>query len=270
MVDRCFALWQVLHPKTYVVPEPATYNTFTNSAGQMQTSSSSLTPFYKDGKGNFWTSDSARSTQTFGYAYPETVNSAGGNTTAQVVSAINKLYGITPSKQKRDGTFKMIRDLGAQQREWIANIKVEKNALSEPFFIHVFIGPFDDSNPSSWSLEPNLAGSNFVFTKAAGTSNCQGCDQRQLVSATIPLTSSLMDNVAEGHLASMQPADVEPFLTSNFDYRITRLNNQEVAVAEVPSLNISIVSANITMPVVAYKLPKWGQMVTHMTVSPGV
>lgn len=273
MVDRCFAMWQALYPNSYVVPEPATYSTFTNSAGQTQNSSSSLTPFHEDASGDFWTSDSVRSTETFGYVYPETINSTGANITAQVVSAINTLYGTTPSKRKRNMNSEqdMVigkRDPGAQYREWIANIIVEKNALSEPFFIHVFVGPFNTGDPASWSFEPNLVGSHFVFTKAV-TSNCPSCDPNQLVTATIPLNSALMDNVADGKLGSLQPADVEPFLMSNFKYRITRLNDQEVGNGDVPSLKISIVSANVTIPVDDYELPKWGEMKSHMDISTG-
>ena len=272
MIDRCFAIWQVLHPDSYVVPEPATYSTFTNSAGQTQTSSSSLTPFYADGNGAFWTSDSVRLTQTFGYAYPETANTPGANVTAQVVSAINNLYGAASSKRKRDGTMyssmMLSHDAGSQYREWIANIRVEKDALSEPFFIHIFIGHFNTTSPSSWSLEPNLVGSHFIFTKAVKT-NCPTCDPHQLVTAAIPLTSSLMDDIADGKLASLQPADVEPFLMANLEYRITRLNLQEVGIGDVPSLKITIVSANVTMPVASNELPRWGEMISHMDVTAG-
>jgi tyrosinase len=262
-------MWQVLNPNSYVVPQKAVYGTFTNSAGQIQNSASSLTPFYEDNSGHFWTSDSVRSIATFGYAYPETVGSAA-NVKAQVVAAIKKLYGTTSSKRKRDGTVDSSaiykRDPGAQYREWIANIRVEKYALSEPFFIHIFIGPFDTTTPSSWSLEPNLVGSHFILTKA-DTSNCSSCDPHQLVTATIPITSSLMDNIAGRKLASLQPADVEPFLMSSFSYRVTRLSNQEVGHVDIPSLQISIVSAEVTMPVEDCELPKWGEMVSHMDVS---
>jgi tyrosinase len=270
MIDRCFAMWQVLYPDSYVVPEPATYSTFTNSAGQTQDSSTSLTPFYEDPNGDFWTSDSVRSTETFGYAYAETANSPGANITSQVISAINSLYGTTVTslpQRKRDKSMAIRkRDPGAQYREWIANLKVEKNALSEPFFIHLFIGPFDTASPSSWPSDPNLVGSHFIFTKATN-SLCTSCDPHQLVTATIPITNSVSENVANGKLASMEPTDVEPFLMSNLKYRITRLNDQEVGNGDVPSLKISIVSANVTMPVEECELPSWGQMVGHMDVS---
>jgi len=124
----------------YVVGTPARYSTYTNSAGQIQDSSSHLTPFFEDMTGDFWTSDEVRSTETFGYAYPETANSTGANVTQQVVTAVNSLYSTTKDYR---------RDVSAPHREWIANIRVNKHALCEPFFIHIFLGPFDP-DPFSW------------------------------------------------------------------------------------------------------------------------
>ena len=265
-----FCRWQTLNPNSYVIPEPATYSTFTSTAGQTQDSSSQLTPFYQDINGEFWTSDAARSTETFGYVYPETANTPGANVTAQVVSAINTLYRSTPSKTKRDAQNSGLgnQDSGSQYREWIANILVDKDALQAPFFIHVFIGPFNSADPSSWSLEPSLVGSHFIFTKATSTM-CPSCVSNQLVSGTIPLNHALMDNVADGKLATLQPADVEPFLMDNFKYRVTNLNKEEVGNGDVKSLKISIVSANVTMTGDDCDLPKWGAMVGHMDVSTG-
>jgi tyrosinase len=264
-IDRCFAMWQALYPDSYVVPEPATYSTFTTSAGQVQDSTSRLAPFHDDTSGDFWTSDAVRKTETFGYCYPETVNFPGINVTAQCATAVNNLYGTTFSK-KRDVTEPRIP--GAEYREWIANIQVKKNALAEPFFIHIFIGPFKTDDPASWSFEPNLVGSHFVFTKAIN-STCPSCDPNQLVTATIPLNSALLDEVHHGKLPSMQPRDVEPFLMQHLKYRITRTNDEEVGNGRCPSLKINIVSANVTMPADGSELPKWGKMIGHMDVSTG-
>ncbi|KAG0650918.1 Monophenol monooxygenase [Hyphodiscus hymeniophilus] len=254
MVDRCFAMWQVMYPQTYVVSEPARYSSFTNSAGGMQTSSSDLTPFYRDTNGDFWTPDSVRTTETFGYAYPETANAPGADLFTQVVIAINNLYGASSTAQKRDGSLGSStvqrREPGTQYSEWIANIKVEKYALGEPFFINLSIGD-------------NFVGSHFVFTKAA-TSDCSTCDPNQFIRASIPITDALMSETSCGKLASMQPADVKPFLASNLKYTLTRVDSQEVEDGEVPSLTITIVSANVTAPVDECQLPVWGEVVGHL------
>jgi tyrosinase len=69
MVDRAVAMWQVLYPNDYLTPEPAVFPTYTIPVGQIQNVSSPLSPFFKNTIGDFWTSDSVRSTKTFGYAY---------------------------------------------------------------------------------------------------------------------------------------------------------------------------------------------------------
>ena len=205
----------------------------------------------------------------------------GANITTQVIMAINNLYGstassTTPNVKSRNldanNSSTLLKTLlapGAQYQEWIANVRVEKHALSAPFFVHIFLGPFNP-DPFSWSFEPNLVGSHCVFIKAfSSMANCSSCNPDQLVSGTIPLTNALMDRILEGKLPSLDSADVEPYITKNLQYRITRMDDTEVGNSEVPSLKISIVSAEVQRPENDMELPKWGEMVGHMDVSTG-
>lgn len=251
MVDRCFAMWQALYPDSYVTPEPSQYGTFTTSPGQMENGSTHLTPFRNDQQGDFWNADSVRDTTVFGYAYAETAN----NTTpslmqARVKLAINKLYGasapasaivkiktkprelpakVVGSNELNDRELADSSPIGlptdlapnGQYREWIANIRVTKYALSGPFFIHIFLGAFSP-NPFDWSFDANLVGSHCIFTRTA-SSNCVPCQSNQQVSATMPLTSSLLQEIANGSLTSLEPQDVEPFLKQNMQYRISKV-----------------------------------------------
>ncbi|PMD13322.1 Di-copper centre-containing protein [Hyaloscypha hepaticicola] len=265
MIDRCFAMWQVLNPGSYVTPEPATYNTFTNYAGQMQDVNSALTPFYTDSFGSFWTSAEVVNTTTFGYAYAET--SGTTNAMSQVITAINKLY--RPGEQPNSMfTALKLRDVSGTTTEWIANIQVKKFAINAPFFVHIFLGTFNP-DPASWSFDPNLVGTHFIFVKglSAITNSCGNCDPDQMVSGTIPLTHALLKYVNNGDLKSLDPGDVTPFLSQNLKYRITLTNDTEVSNADVPSLKISVVSANVQTPVDDTKLPVWSAMKEHMDVS---
>jgi len=206
------------------VPEPATYSTFTNSAGQIQDVNSALTPFHDDASEDFWTSGSVQSTETFGYAYPETADSTGTDITAQVVSAINNLYGpMAPSSAvtKRQG-------------------------------------------PLSWSFEPSLVGSHCIFTGRSPMMNCSSCNLDQLVTGTIFLTSALLERVA-----TLDPEEVEPYLVQNFHYRISLMDKTEIRNRDIPSLKISIVSAEVQSPLSEQDMPKWGEMVSHMVVKNG-
>src|SRR4030088_476099 len=90
-------MWQALYPNSYVEPEPSTSGTFTRIAGDTEDGSSPLTPFWKN-PSTFHTSQSARSTQDFGYAYPETQSWNFSSPSAyqqDVKAAINRLYGTT-------------------------------------------------------------------------------------------------------------------------------------------------------------------------------
>lgn len=268
MVDRSFAIWQQINPNSYVTPEPATFSTFTISAGQTEDVATPLSPFHNP-SGAMWDSNSVRSTQTFGYAYPETANGTGVNMAAQAISAVNKLYG--PNSQ---GTASALlgRDTnnGIQYREWIANIRVRKHALDGPFFIHIFLGTFSP-DPFKWSFEPNLVGTHCIFDKTASaitaTSFCN-CTA-DLVTGTLPLTASLSKFVESGALKSLDSADVEPYLQKNLRYKLSFLNDTEVAAASVESLRIDVVSAAVKKAAKVTDLPSWGEFSGNLTVLAG-
>jgi tyrosinase len=282
MVDRCFALWETLNPNTYVVPEPARYNSFTTRANSIQDINTPLTPFHKDASGAFWTSADVHDTSTFGYAYRETASYPGQNVTANVISAINTLYGpgaISSSGTQSESKSKRTRvipttpvDLSVDglYTEWIANIKVKKYALGVPFFIHIFIGPFDP-DPFSWSFESNLVGTHSIFVKA-GECNC---DTEQMISATIPLTDALAKHFRNGDLESLSPKDVNAFLTNNgtgqFQYRITIFNDTAVANGDVrlSSLKIGVLSSEVQMPAQVQDLPQWGPLRGRFEITTG-
>lgn len=100
MVDRIVAMWQILHPYSWVTEQATMTPTFTLERGVMQNSSTDLAPFYADVDGAFWNSETARYTQAFGYSYPEIVNLGAGENQgrnpddrARLSSTINRLYG---------------------------------------------------------------------------------------------------------------------------------------------------------------------------------
>jgi tyrosinase len=93
-----FALWQVLHPDSYVEPQPAPQGgTFTRVGGDTEDVDSDLTPFWSD-PSTFYSSATAKGTNSFGYAYPETQSWKFSDTASyqqSVRRAISKLYGAT-------------------------------------------------------------------------------------------------------------------------------------------------------------------------------
>jgi tyrosinase len=100
MVDRVFALWQVLNPDSWVLPTASALASYTTAQGEIQGSQTLLTPFYKTYNGTFWTSDDVRDMGVFGYTYDDMTEFSREslmveNATAQARAAvlINRLYG---------------------------------------------------------------------------------------------------------------------------------------------------------------------------------
>ena len=113
------------------------YGTATLKPGQTVDQTTPLKPFHKDAAGNFWTSQSARYTTTFGYNYPET----SGGTPASAKAAVNKLYG--PSSGKK-----------------ISKRALQAGGYGQSGSSHM------DSSPAATSLLPTLSA-----TSAAKTTN---------------------------------------------------------------------------------------------------
>ena len=122
-------------------------------------------------------------------------------------------------------------------------------------------------------------------------SDCSSCGD-YLVSGTIPLTETLLSRIKEKKLASLESSDVEPYLASNFDMRMSYpvsqihteiislflfselgtefswvQNDTEIPKSMVPSLKISIVSSLVTEPESSREFPIWGEIVEHANIS---
>jgi len=296
-VDRIFAIWQALYPDTWVTPQAATLASYTTSKGEIQDSTTALTPFFASADGIFWTSDTVRDYTKFGYTYPELM--AGPNTStkarSRVIKAVNRLYGASsPASSFMKGTkiadTKMPRAerqvfgqtgsqgkrktsneenpaetvnkgvfSGHQYREWIANIRVMKQALSEPFAIHIFIGDAP-RDPRQWPFSKNHIGMMGVFA----STDAHGISAAHLdVSGTVPLTAALVDKVASGQLASLDPQDVEVYLRLNLQKRVLTSSGRLHDVASIASLKVEIASSVVSAPKTEEELPKWGAIVVH-------
>lgn len=282
MIDRCFAMWQKLNPNSYVVPEPSTYGTFTTSPGQLENGETFLTPFFNGDVKGFWNPLDVQHTETFGYTYLETSQIPGesvSDVSARVLTAVNQLYGnFGPSKGSGKSRRSLYRDdsmglrnrdslISVQYREWIANIRVEKHALPGSFFIHLFLGSFGD-DPVQWSFEPNLVGTHTIFLRANHTGeHCAPCQTSALhVTATMPLTTFLLQKIDEGKLRSLETQEVESYLRENMKYRITMMDDSPIANEEVSSLKITVVSATVVPPISENEFPAWGTLEEHFDI----
>lgn len=301
-VDRIFAMWQILHNDTYVVPTAAVYDSHTQNSGDLEDSDTPLTPFFFNDTA-FWTSGMVRDYEIFGYTYPEVAN----KNPAEVAAAINRLYTqFSPASIKFKAqemqigrTGRRIGDRGAKTlgrrldarpravawqnqpsgrlpmelvfnsdlevrvyREWIANIKVKKHALKNSFLIYLFLGTIPDDS-STWQSSDSLIGSLGIF---AGPGHGMGAED-EAISGTIPLTSALVRMVVDGQLPTLDPEDVKPFIRSAVVPRVALLDGTTVKMNEVDGLHISIVSSVVTTPSREDELPNWGEMEPHFDMA---
>ncbi|KAK4231718.1 hypothetical protein QBC38DRAFT_439739 [Podospora fimiseda] len=282
MVDRIFAMWQLLFPESWVTPAPAVLNSYTTARGQIQNSSTPLTPFFINNNGNFWTSDGVRDFTQFGYTYAELPIGPNNSIRAQardVRKAINRLYGTSSpanlflnelrsqgirdnSRKKPTGKRNVAAAVfsGNLYREWIANIKVRKQALDGPFTIHFFFGsPPSDSDPLSWTAAPNHVGTMGVF--AADKFGMGGMEMDGLdISGTVPLTTALMNEISAGGLATLDQEDVEMFLKTNLVKKVLGPGAKVWDVNKVEGLRIGIASSTVRAPTSDDELPVWGEV----------
>ena len=90
-----------------------------------------LTPFHSDDDGTLYTSETARSTRTFGYTYPEiidwNVNSSqlALNVRTQLNALYNPIGNLTRSPLKKRGKV-AAKYPNSADHQWFVNIRVDK------------------------------------------------------------------------------------------------------------------------------------------------
>ncbi|KAI0179377.1 hypothetical protein GGR52DRAFT_589129 [Hypoxylon sp. FL1284] len=94
-IDRIFALWQAIFPDSYVAPQISDLGTYLRPANLTDTIDTPLLPFFgKDGETPY-TAATARDVRTFGYTYPELLDSSMSETelSVHVLQIVTRLYG---------------------------------------------------------------------------------------------------------------------------------------------------------------------------------
>lgn len=287
MVDRLLAMWQVMHPNSWISPQVANINSYTTSVGDLLGASSALTPFYASSNGTFWNSDMLRDPKSLGYTYPEMAGVSLSNMTSilagqsTVAASINKLYGtyslnridfnskrsvhppgphsyphkgysaaISARQSASSMTIDKLVSDQSQYREWIANIRVEKQGLDGPFSISFCLA--DDNTK---------VGTMGVFASPpAIASLMQMAPGAEYISSTVPLTKHLIDKVSDGTLPCLNPDDVGDYLAKNLHITVTKSDGSDVKPDDVPGLSIEAVSFVVQAAASEGHLPEWGEV----------
>ncbi|WAO92752.1 Tyrosinase [Fusarium falciforme] len=296
MTDRLLAMWQILNPDAWMAPMPSGETTFTSIAGEMQDSTTPLTPFFASEDGTFWNSDMARTTEAFGYSYADTDASGKKEDELrdELTRKITEWYGDRgwiaalersqhtqgPAQEKRHGKARgghlsgirpdvtdnapdppapaVIKN--GRYMDWVINARVNIEAFAGNFQLLFFIGP-PPIDASQWLASRNRA-SKVTFM---GTRHQTG--SRSLMAGSSPLTAALVKLVGAGEIPSLDPKHVVPFLEERLQFAVLGGQDTEVNVYELEGLHITINSGEMVVPEKG-RLPQQGPLACRMRLWP--
>jgi tyrosinase len=127
-------------------------------------------------------------------------------------------------------------------------VRVKKHSLDQTFRVLVFLGEPAAGTPGpDLAFAPELVGRVTVLGRGRTNATCARCSVRSdiIVSGTVPLTEDLRAAVAAGHLASLNAADVLPYLKEKLNWRVTLFDGSETPAGGVDGLVVSVVSTAV-------------------------
>ncbi|OAG39398.1 hypothetical protein AYO21_06414 [Fonsecaea monophora] len=260
-VDRLFAMWQALHPDTYIEPTVNAYGSYYENVGFVDSGTTALAPFHSDGGSTLFTSDDVRSTKVFGYSYPELPDwEMGSDDLANNVRiAVNSLYNpssnntfSSSTKQGRRRSSSIAESFGhvsldlARQlrvnnlnRQWSITVLVDRFPMNTSFCIDFFMGD-PPEEVSAWPAAPNLVGTYAQFNAANVTMlHPNGLPEGQ-VRGEISMTHTLAAGVSRGVLRDLSPRTVTPLLRHALNWRARTPAGDEVPLSALSGLSISV------------------------------
>ncbi|POS84167.1 hypothetical protein EPUL_005395 [Erysiphe pulchra] len=259
-IDRLFALWQAINPDAYLIPQEDLYGNFIILPHTVVDENTSLIPFRDQKSGEWWTSASARSLDSFSYTYPE----LQGNQTPEelkknATSAINRLYNPNGTIRRRfvgmiDNKSEISR---LSTREWSLAISVSKFDLGgSRFRILFFMGdvPLDHEN---WERYSSFIDSVIIFPPPH-SSTSENLPQI-ITHSEVDLNDALQRN---GRDVEDAPTVIK-YLRTQLEWRVQKMDGTVVTMEQVPSLNITLQEEVMTMSLDITQLPTYSEKTWH-------
>ncbi|KAF2026103.1 tyrosinase [Setomelanomma holmii] len=258
-VDRLFAMYQAAHPDRNFLPTDIGNNgNVWLEDGTTVDANTTLLPFRKS-SGGFWTTNDSRNTTTFGYAYPETVRARAQSDEdywTGVNAAITTLYGssIRATLSGKIGSAGQTLPLASTGTSLLANdgtftdweIYTTAQPLDlPPTFVVRFslVGDFSSDAPVDVG----------TWTKLMPASHGQAGKVKRASLTDVPyqgrisLTASLIDCIAVGKLASLNAADVVPYLKDKLTWKVIS-DQQQLPQSDLNALTFEIFSTTARIP----------------------
>lgn len=220
-------MYQAANPNTYM--DPANVGDAGNvylENYQMVDANTELLPFRKS-SGEFWTTNEIRSTEIFGYAYPETQKSGQpsiADLSSSVRATIARLYSssarsmLTASPATADG--RMLLSNNRTFTDWAITMQAASSALPSTFIIRfLFTGDFSSDPVVDVGRWMKLMPSDHSAASHDSTQMASASADDLTIKGTVSLTTLLLEQVGGGKLASLDAMDVVPFLKQSLTWK---------------------------------------------------
>jgi tyrosinase len=218
-IDRLFALYQAQNPDAWL--EPSNIGTNGNVFIDDDTTVDADTPLlpFRRTPDSFWTTNEARDTTVFGYAYPETRSSNSSAARA----AVARLYsGSTRERLTAPiGSVKGHFMVGGERTftDWAISTAADTRGLPPTFVVRFsLVGDFS-SDPVTevgmWSILMPME----HHKAEPGASLHQNASSRS-TEGSVGMTASLLDEMSSGSLDSLEATDVVPFLKDRLTWSV--------------------------------------------------
>lgn len=250
-VDRLVAIWQAIHPYTYIKPKASTITTYYVPVGTIQDENSPLAPFHKNGEGGFYTGQTVRRLKTFGYSYPELVywSKTGSDVLSlqkEVISTVNGLYHpkYAMINEELNGAeanklnlyLPTGSSLGADW-EWKFELNINQAQIETPMAVYFF-----NSNHSLASGSVRMKNGRFIIGPKVfllPKTEEKMATPFSSSSASVPLTQTLLS------LGSLEPDMVLPWIKNNILWRSVKPPDYDAHGADVGSTDEQAAESHI-------------------------
>lgn len=208
--DRIMALYQARYPDTWVEPAKHEEGSFAIAKDTVMNTTSPLSPFRMNAKGDFWTSSTSMNIESFGYTYPELLGRPDNKT---LTANINVLYRPQTQALNKNNTLttRDEKSKDADGIDWVAEVNLPAD-IKKTYSVRVFLGDFD-KNPKKWPTDPAFVGQVASLGSATMSSGV-------IVTANVALADRLAGLFKEGKLKSLEKNVVKEYLMKNLHWKI--------------------------------------------------
>ncbi|KAF2203556.1 Di-copper centre-containing protein [Delitschia confertaspora ATCC 74209] len=247
-VDRLFDLWMQAHPDQFIEEDDIGYTgSFAIADRTVVDANTPLSPFWKTSN-TFWTSGDVRDSTVFGYAYPETQhwNFASDELfRASVNASIAELYTpkvinhMWPGNAESSGGDMKHLVTDNSFTDWTIQTSALRSSLP-----NVFVVQFSFDGETSSDAVENVGTWNVLMPMGMKMPKAS----KDKAVGSVNLTPSLVDRIAAGKLADLDPKSVVPYLTKRLSWKVYSGDGTIVPSTQLQGLNVTVASTRVLMP----------------------